>query len=165
MAYNAMPYPYNDMLVIEQDVSDGYETTDYFTYLTIGFVYVFFLSLLVDRYLKYDQVEKVCDISTVQTNEQYKTRMASCKKANDEHNKKKFMYMVVLGVVSILGGSYMTQRDPKYAIGGCGVTLGGMFSVIYYTIYNWSTINKDVRIILIGLAFALLFYGSTRIYE
>lgn len=133
---------------------------------TLGFVYVFFLSLLVDRLLNYDRVEQICDTKEMQYGtDQYKTRLNVCKKVNSEYDTKKFMYMVVLGVMSVMGGAYMVQSDPKYTTGGAGVALGGMISIIYYTTYNWSNINKDVRVIVLGLTFALLFYGSTRLYQ
>lgn len=158
--------PYNDMLVIEQESGDDNSNLDYFTYITIGFVYVFFLSLLVDRLLNYDRVEQICDTKNMQYGtDQYNTRVNVCKKTTNDYDTKKFMYMVVLGVLSVLGGGYLVQSDPRYTTGGCGVALGGVISIIYYTTCNWSNINKDVRVIVLGLTFALLFYGSTRLYQ
>jgi hypothetical protein len=152
----------NDVLVIEQD-STSYNSLDVCTYLTIGFIYAVFLSLLVDRILNYNRVEQVCDTKGMMFGTtQYNTRQDACEKAKTDYNSKKFAYMVVIGFLSVLGGAYVARLDDKYMTGGSGVAFGGLLTVIYFVIYNWTNLNKDFQIFILGLTFAGLLYGSTR---
>src|SRR6185503_14458635 len=150
--YNYNHAPANDVLVIERDSDYEFNNFDYLTYLAIGFIYVFLLSVLIDRILNYERVEKICSTQNMQIgSEQYNEQIDDCKKAINAHNSKKFMYMIIVGVASILGGGYLARYDDRFMTGGLGIALGGLMAVIYFTISNWNTINRDFQIVLLGL--------------
>ncbi len=144
MDYNRR-LPINEIYVIDRD--NDFETQgnrdiydfssfDYFTYIAIGFIYAFLVSLLVNRILNYERVEKVCDVGKeIKIDDpQRNARGAACRKAVDEYDSKKFFYMIIIGVVSMLGGGYLARSDPRYMTGGLGVALGGLMTIIYFTI-------------------------------
>ncbi|VBB18737.1 hypothetical protein YASMINEVIRUS_1269 [Yasminevirus sp. GU-2018] len=155
----------SDILVIEQEESPSlYDTSNYYIYIAIAFVYAFFMALLVDRLLNYDRVEKVCDTSSVK-GQDYTDRYQACRKAQKEYDTRKFTYMIVLGVFSIFGGAFLARSDKMYETGGWGVSAGGLMLVIYYTVANWGILDKNVQVAVLGLTFFALFYGSTMLYQ
>lgn len=164
---------YNDMIVIEQsDDSDYRFDFDYFTCIAIGFVYVFFLSLIVDRLLNHDLLEQVNDAMEQVYNtkdkkyaDQYNARIKEHNKVIAAYNTQKFIFMIILGVMSIMSGGYLANCDARYAMSGRGIALGGVISIIYYTAHDWTNINKDIKVIVLGLTLAFLLYGSTQHLE
>jgi hypothetical protein len=162
-----------DIMITEKNQDPTYTgNLNYFIYLTIGVIYVILLSLVVDRILDYDSVEKICNDtsnyirknSDIYDSDEYKQRQSICKKAKEDYDTKKFMYMTSIGILSIFAGVYMAHSDYRYLTGGYGVALGGTFATVYFTVYNWNTINKDAKLGILGLSFAILFYGSVRMY-
>jgi len=162
-----------NILVIEDSQDNAnIGNLNYFIYITIGVIYAILLSLVVDRILNYDLVEKICNDTSDYTrknsdlydSDEYKQRQSICKKAREDFDTRKFMYMSAIGVLSILGGGYLAQSDYRYLTGGCGIALGGAFATIYYTVYNWYSINRDAKLGILGLAFIMLFYGTERKY-
>jgi len=163
--------PTGDIILIERENDYGdrdmthmydFSSFDYFTYIAIGFVYAFLVSLIVSRILNYDRVEKECDMKNMTIdNPQRTAHVETCRKAMNDFDSKKFFYMIIIGVLSILGGAYMAKVDHRYMTGGLGIALGGLMTIIYFTLYNWSSLGKDFQLILLGLTFVLLFYGST----
>lgn len=123
---------YTNAQSISQD--EPCTTLDYFISLTIGFVYVFFLSLLVDRLLNYDRVDQICNTGNagaagnaqVVLDIKYSTQDGACEKVRNDYNTRKFIYMVVLGVLSIIGGGCLAKNE-KYATSGTGIVIGGVF--------------------------------------
>jgi len=167
--YALYPHQSNDVIVIEQGDDIEMSNTQYYLYIVIGVVFAFFVSLLVDRFLDYEKIEKKCDTNNIgdlmYNTEQYKKRKADCDPIKKDYDTKKFVYMVVIGIFGLFIGSYLAAQDPAFAIGGSGVAFGSSMLVIYYTVVNWSLIQKDLQIVVLGLAFLALFYGSIRIYE
>jgi len=140
-----------------------FDSASYYIYMTIAFVYVFFMSLLVDRLLDYDRIDKMCSFTGL-VGSDYATRLVACNQAKKDYEVKKFTYMIMIGVLSIFGGTVLASTDKKYATGGWGISTGGIMLVIYYTIVNWSLLDKNVQIGVLGTTLIALFYGSTMLF-
>lgn len=80
------------------------------------------------------------------------------KQAYDDFNTKKYVLMIVVGIAGIIAGTHYanTNRD-----GGAGIALGGLFSLIYYTLYNWMNINEYIKLLISGGSLAILLHAST----
>ena len=115
---------------------------DYMIYTTIGFIYAVFVSLLVDRFLNYDKVENICNNKNSKNYiNDYNSRdtadlIDKCTTAKNDYDLRKFMTMFIISIVSILGGLYLGANNPIYATSGYGIAAGGMYLVIFYTIYK-----------------------------
>lgn len=161
------------MIVTEQNMKKM-NTIDYIIYIAIGLVYAVLLSIIIDRFLDYDSINKLCDnrylyVYQTKNNEgndniNKNIDIDACEKARTNYEKAKFAYMIILGVLSLLGGGYLAYNNPKYMTGAYGVALGGLFTIIYFICKSWVTIGKDYKIFVLGLTFAALFYGSTRLH-
>jgi hypothetical protein len=148
--------------------SSSVSNFDYMIYVTIGIIYAVFISLLVDRSLNYDKVENTCDQIY---NKSYRNNLdtsddpkSECNKVTEDFHSRKYLAMIVVGVLSVFGGAYLGASNPMYATGGYGVALGGLYSIIFYTMYNWQNIDKDMKVVVLGLTLAGLFYGSIKLF-
>ena len=142
---------------------------EYLVYVTIGVVYVTLVSLLIDRVLGYEQLEKDCEYRfTGNLNLGQKAgedaRRAVCTKRREEYEAKRFSHMMVVGVASLLVGGYVTTLDGSYNVAGAGVALGGLFGVIYTSVSHWHRIGSDLKILMLAVALVTLAYGSTRVF-
>jgi hypothetical protein len=146
-------------------VSDSYSINT-FIYLTVGFIYVVLLSLIIDKILQSEKIDELClskgdDLDKPLTELKYK----KCREMQKQNEKKKFTYMVSIGIASILIGGYVVQNNPTYSIGGLGVGLGGAMTVIYYTIKHWSDFDTNYQILILLIAFIGLIYGSAKLLQ
>lgn len=161
-----MSYPMNgSFVVIEQEQeskTDCYFNTFY--YLVISFVYAAFLCVLVNRMLNNEGIEQHCSEKNMPQfgSDEYMTKKTKCEKLRKQFSNKKFVYLVVLGIISIVGGVSVAHTCPEYCTGGSGVAVGGLLVVVYETLVNWTELRDDVKIIMLGSALLATFYASTR---
>ncbi len=157
-------YPNIKGVVVAYEV----QTVDYFTAIVIGFVYAFFLALLFDRILGYDRIDRLCNINNMyplnKSDEGKRMNLTACKKAQYDYDVQKAGYMIIIGILSMLLGGYLIKQDPKYATGGMGIGVGGIFLIIYYICANWTKMSSNLQILILALTFLLLFFGSTQYY-
>jgi len=79
---------------------------------------------------------------------------------HDYHNNK-FTFMILIGVAGIITGALLF----KYAninIISSGMILGGILTIIMYTIYNWHNIAELKKVIITGCTIVTLLYVSYR---
>jgi hypothetical protein len=158
--------PLDEVFVInrEPDTLQEYDYShfDFVTYMAIGIIYILFLAFILDRFLSYDRVENVCRVKDEKPGSaQFNAKREECRNAVNDYDYKKFLYMLVIGFVSVFGGCCLARADPRYMTAGMGIALGGFIGIIYYTIYNWSSISKNIQVLILGLTLAVLLYGST----
>lgn len=153
-----------------EKTSNGLDS--FYIELAIAFVYAFFIALLVDRLLGYDNVDKLCEhtgfirsLTSPLTDPNYETKRKACEDAKKDYEKKKFTYMILIGVASIFAGVLMAKANNSYSTGGWGVALGGLFLIIWYTIMNWYSLDKTFQVAILGVAFVALFCGSMMLYS
>jgi len=145
----------------EDSDDQKYGYSDGLIYLTIGIVYFLFLQLLVDRFLGYEKIEKVCTLKNIISDPDGHGKL--CTKLNDDYELKKYVYMVVLGALSMGGGLYLAQSDEMYLVGGCGLALGGLWSMLWYTLINWSRLNRNFQFLILGLVLISMLGRSTHL--
>lgn len=178
MSYYNSRYIPTDIIVVENgDMDQNYDpymgltTGDFIIYLAIGLAYVILMSLVVDQLLGVEVVDKACSFDSLgqnagqsveQSTNKLLEKYGTCKAVKNTFDSKKFVYMIVIGAISIFAGGYLAKSDPKYLTGGMGIALGGMWAIIYYTAYNWYSINRYIQLVIVGLLFAALVMGSIR---
>lgn len=89
-----------------------------------------------------------------------------CQKEFDEvhkvYNRNVFIVLVILGVLSIVGG-FLLSTTPAVSL---GLTLGGVLSFIIGSIRYWSDMDDYIRVIILGLALIVLIWlGIKKIKE
>jgi uncharacterized membrane protein len=142
---------------------------EYLVYVTIGIVYVTLVSLLIDRVLGYDKIESDCKYRfmpnmTLEQQEEEEGRRGHCEGRRNEYQDKRFSHMMIVGVISLLVGGYVTTLDGSYNVAGAGVALGGVFGIIYTSVSNWHRITTDLKIFMLAASLVTLAYGSTRVF-
>jgi|TARA_B100002051_G_C16707075_1_gene624403 predicted histidine transporter YuiF (NhaC family) len=121
------------------------------TLLSIGIsiVYSILVTMLVDKMIGYeDNVEYYQNkqINNYSSNE------------NDELVKKRYYILTLIGVLSIVCGNYIKEESISN-----GISLGGLFILIFHTLMNWFTINETSKIIVLSISLgALLYTGKTK---
>jgi uncharacterized membrane protein len=160
---------------MDKQTNNGREDTsysgnaEYLVYVTIGVVYITLVSLLIDRVLGYDKMEEECKYRfmpnmTLEQQEEEEIRQSQCKKRRREYQDKRFSHMMVVGVVSLLLGGYITTLEGSYNVAGAGVALGGVFGIVYTSVSHWHIIGSDLKIFMLAIALVSLAYGSTRVF-
>ena len=178
MSYYNSQYIPTDIIVVESDGMDpnydpymGLTAGDFIIYLAIGLAYVILMSLVVDQLLGVELVDKACSFDSIgqtagqtveKSTDKFLAKYGTCKAVSNTFDSKKFVYMIVIGAISIFAGGYLAKSDPKYLTGGMGIALGGFWAIIYYTAYNWHSINRYIQLVIVGLLFAALVMGSIR---
>jgi hypothetical protein len=148
----------------EQEIEDC--NFNYLFYVVISFVYAGFLCVLVDRILDSEGLEKNCSYKNIikYDTAEYTARTEKCTKLKKEFENKKFVYLMALGVLSIIGGISAARASPEYCTGGAGIAVGGMLVIFYETLINWYDLRTDAKILMLGVSLIALFYGSTKYY-
>lgn len=80
----------------------------------------------------------------------------------------KFNHMMVIGMMGILFGVMMQGsefQDGKLAVAGRGIAAGGMLTLCYYILMNWSDLGEFKRLFISGTVLAGLVYGSYCIFN
>lgn len=178
MSYYNSQYIPTDIIVVEREHGNstdsnydpmmGLTTGDFIIYLAIGLAYVILMSLVVDQLLEIELVDKACSFDNIgqmsvnQSTDKVLAKYGTCKTVKNTFDSKKFVYMIIIGAISVFAGGYLARSDPKYLTGGMGIALGGFWAIIYYTIYNWHSINRYIQLAIMGLLFAALVVGSIR---
>jgi len=151
------------LLVIDQDTSldQNNDKTEfsYLFYILIAFVYAGLLITVVNKLLDGDKIKKHCSYDSLSNDTK------KCEKIKKEFENKKFIYLIALGVMSVVGGVSAARSNPAYCTGGSGVAAGGFLIIIFETLSNWYELRTNVKIFMLGAALISLLYGSSRYYS
>ena len=78
---------------------------------------------------------------------------------NDNYNdliQKRYL-LTLLGVFSIVGGNYIKDSISN------GISLGGLFLLIFHTLFNWFSIDQTSKIVVLSISLgALLYTGKNK---
>ena len=93
--------------------------------------------------------------------------MFTCsQKFNDSqsvYNRNVFIMLVILGILSIVGGAYVTHLSSVVAL---GFSFGGVISILIGAIRYWSNMQDVLRVVVLGVALAaLVWVGIKKIKE
>lgn len=146
-----------NIIVVEQDY--GKYVRDISLHVLIALVYAFFFSVLIDRILGREEIEKNCaltDKNVVNTPE-YKEKCKVMKK-NYYHNKSN--YLTIIGSLSIIYGMVLSITYDEYVNGGLGITLGGIITLLYRNYESSPDMRNDILIAALSILLSILLYTS-----
>lgn len=124
--------------------------------VVIAVLYAFFVSYLFNKLLGENLVNRNCYVNLKPE------EITECNNKVTAFDEKKFSFMVIIGVLSVLVGTYMATSNPKYGIAGWGISSGGLLLVVYYILINWWRLDTNLKLLILGSSLAGIIYGSTR---
>lgn len=95
----------------------------------------------------------------VKNNPEYFVFKSSVKEERRMYNNKKFIMLLIVGVV---GSIISTMFYNKYKGVSIGTNIGSIVNICYATYVNWGNINEVGKLGLSGGALALLLYSGIR---
>lgn len=132
-------------------------------YITIGCLTAAFTSRLYDVVNNYKDVDALC---TNTKDRNYEQCLSDKYNGIDSYNSTKMSYMLVLGfvfiVVGVLASKQYTNNVKQMSNSSMrGLSLGGLFLIIWYIFKNWSLFSETHQVLLMGGVLAgLLYTGS-----
>ena len=148
---------------------------NYFYIISIALLYPYFFSKLCDVAMDAKTVYNYCKgipysldmkkkdrwgYKLTEPNPDYEDCYKKKKVLEKEFDTKKYSIMVVIGIIGIILGTHFAKKNRD---AGMGIALGGLFCVIYYTVYNWRNINELAKLVISGGSLASLIYASSKI--
>lgn len=108
-----------------------------------------------NKYAKPNEMQPVgyCDL-------QYTCR-TNYENASDIYNRNIFVALVLLGALSVLVGNFFKGN----AVVSNGLALGGVLSFIVASMRYWSAANDLIRVFILGVALALLFWVAMKKFK
>lgn len=101
------------------------------------------------------QVSGYCN-ATFTCNQAYDTQM-------DSYNRNVFIILVILGVLSLVLGAFLTNLSSVVAL---GFSFGGVLSLIIGAMRYWSDMQDVLRVVVLAVALgALIWVGIKKIKE
>ncbi len=145
-------------------ISKSY-TINSMIYLTIGFIYAVLLSLIIDKVIHADKYDAYCSWNSRAnlTEAEQTERSVKCNEMEKNNSKQKFVYMIALGIISMISGAHIAQSYPAYSTSGVGIAFGGAMTTIWYVIIEWSSFSDSYKILILAAALAVLVYGSSKL--
>ena len=153
------------------NINNAYSTkSEYLIYVTIAIVYVSLLTVIINKILGHDRINEICKYKfkhnmTLEEREIEEKRNKECDALMNNYRDKKFSYTIIIGVCSLLIGSYITTVNDTYSIAGGGAALGGLFAIILASFVHWDRITTNIKIIMLSSALLSLGYASTFLYD
>jgi len=167
---------------MERNFNELTNSGDLALVFTIAFVFVCLASMIIDKMLGLEAIDIECkyefDLAVFDLVDPNKpeTAVSKAKKAakkvkeekcnamRKDYNDKYFAYMMIVGVLTTLIGTYVIySTDPTYVRMGAGLSLSGLFSIIYVLTCNWYNISTNQKILVLAIALAVLIYGSVKL--
>lgn len=149
----------NDISVIEKeydnDLDYGYFLKQMIIAFAIVVIYICFVSSLVDNFTDYEYInQQYLDL----VSKNYKvTALKKYEENRKEFEAKYVTYMIIIGLLSIIGGALFTKCDYTNSFGiGTGIMSAGFGIVFGYVYLN--KVNMNFKVISIGLLLLLMCY-------
>ena len=145
--------------------------------LTVAIVYSILASNIGDKLGNWEAIDKMCDDvkpgkCTSFSCEDSFGQLDDCRKRRRELEKEfdqnKLNYVLIVGSLSLLAGALVSSgqfNEYNLQTSGVGVSLGSLFMLIYFITKNWYALNNNARITILGISFAVLVYGSSKILK
>ena len=148
----------NDMLVIEKEYDDldyGYFLKQMIIGIAITIIYIYFVSALVDKFADHECInQQYLDLVSDVYNEPALKKYEQNKK---EFQDKQIIYLMIIGLLSIIGGALFSNCDYTNAVGvGIGIMSAG-FGIVFGCIYL-NKVSMNFKVISLGLLLLLMCY-------
>lgn len=122
-----------------------------FISLGISIIYSILVTMIVDKLIGYKDNVEYFQNKSIENNNDY----------NDNYNdliQKRYYLLTLLGVFSIVGGNYIKEESISN-----GISLGGLFLLIFHTLFNWFSIDQTSKIVVLSISLgALLYTGKNK---
>lgn len=77
---------------------------------------------------------------------------------SDDILQKRYYLLTFVAVASIIGGTYIKEQSISN-----GISLGGLFLLIFHTLFNWFSIDQTSKIVVLSISLgALLYTGKNK---
>ncbi len=101
--------------------------------------------------------ERASEPQKLQTNSYCDTSF-TCRKnfedANNTYQRNVFVALIVLGVISLIGGFVLAS----VSVVSLGLSFGGVLSLVIASMRYWSAMNEYIRVIILGIALIVLIW-------
>lgn len=98
-----------------------------------------------------------------------KTKYEICNNERDiklkKVNDKKFMYTMIISLIGLLCGTVIASKYPKLVDSGIGIGFGSTLTLLVQIIANWSQLQQDFKLIVLGATLFGLTYGSYKLIK
>ena len=83
------------------------------------------------------------------------------KEKEDIYNMDKFMYMLIISSVYIIGGYIASITTNNMSLGG--ISVGGLLLLAYNLLINWRLFDDKKQLLILGLILVILLYIGMKI--
>lgn len=127
----------------------SYNITQIAIFWSISFIIPYFTSKAYDvyhdrKYISFD-------------NKNWKEK----EKEEDIYKMNKFMYMLIISSIYIIGGYFTSIKTMNMSLGG--ISIGGLFLLAYNLIINWRLFDEKKQLLILGLILLILLYIGIQI--
>jgi hypothetical protein len=121
-----------------------------FISLGISILYPILVTMIIDKLIGYET--EYFQNKSVENGEFYNNNN------NDDVLQKRYYLLTFIGVLSIIGGNYIKEQSISN-----GISLGGLFLLIFHTLFNWFSIDQTTKIVVLSISLgALLYTGKNK---
>lgn len=120
-----------------------------FISLGISILYPILITMIIDKLIGYET--EYFQNKSVENGEFYNNN-------NDDVLQKRYYLLTFIGVLSIICGHYIKEQSISN-----GISLGGLFLLIFHTLFNWFSIEQTSKIVVLSISLgALLYTGKNK---
>jgi len=144
--------------------------------IPIAVLYGVFFTKLLNIIYGYEEINNQCN-NIPKYLETGKNQLAQYNKmyqvCEDKKNKeikdlelKQFNIMMVIGFIGIIVGVALHKQNiigGNMYIAGAGLGIGGVMTLVYYIIMNWTNMNDKKRVVISGGILFSLIYASYKL--
>jgi predicted histidine transporter YuiF (NhaC family) len=132
---------------------ESFNKSHYFFAIPIAVLLTIFNYKTIDIINNKSKIDTLCsNVDEHDKNECYKIR----EKKLDSIKTKKFMYMLIAGLVCIMA-SYKINHEPTKS----SIILGGVMTILIAEIFYWNNMNELMKL---GATLAALIYASFKFF-
>lgn len=143
-------------------MDNEYSSIEYYILLLIAISFSILVFQVVERSLNMKNIYTKCP-SPYSDDVVHDNKKMTCRDVYQDVYNKHLMYITVLSVLGLLVGGSLYNSGRDTMVVGSGLALGSALVLGYSIFYNWTYINTDVRIVLLGGTIGALGYGSTKL--
>ena len=143
--------------------------------ISIAIIYPFFINKFINKVSGYNEAYEKCHPSyTISTNatidvegpEFSDARIQADKDKNDACKKlkevelKKHILLLVIGVATVVGSTFIQTRSTKLGVG-----FGGIFTILTALTLYWNKYGEDQKLIVLAISLLIVVVTSVRLYK
>ena len=125
-------------------------------------IFAFFASNAFDLYMENSKIEDQCKNYKYDdyNNSNYNNCIKDKNQKLNELKNKKFIFFIVIGIISIILAYYIQTLPAKGGIAG-----GGVLLILYGLIVNWTSMDDKTKLLVLGGGLSTLITVSYKYYS